>query len=78
MKAADIKSAFVKGEFFEESRELFMENIRNPEEPQLPFPDLVRIRKMVFGLSDAPRMWYDGPRMGKKHNGLRRLDAVVR
>ena len=56
--AADIKSAFMKGEFFDESRELYMENVKNPDEPQLPCPDLVKIKKGVFGLSDAPRMWY--------------------
>ena len=58
MIAADIKSAFMKGEFFDESRELYMENVRNSNEPQLPFPDLVKVKKGVFGLNDAPRMWY--------------------
>ena len=58
LMAADIKSAFMKGEFFDDDRELYMENVRNPQEPQLPFPGLARIRKGVFGLSDAPRMWY--------------------
>lgn len=58
LMAADIKSAFMKGEFFEDSRELYMENVRNPAEPRLPFHDLVKIKKGVFGLNDAPRMWY--------------------
>lgn len=56
--ASDMKSAFTKGEFFDDDRELYMENVRNPQEPQLPFPGLVRFKKGVFGLSDAPRMWY--------------------
>ena len=42
----------------DDDRELYMENVRNPQEPQLPFPGLVRFKKGVFGLSDAPRMWY--------------------
>ena len=58
--SADIKSAFMKGDaYMDGTRELFMENIRGAlDEPRLPFPGLARIRKGVFGLSDAPRRWY--------------------
>ncbi|CAL1128158.1 unnamed protein product [Cladocopium goreaui] len=58
--SADIKSAFMKGDaYMDGTRELFMENIRGAsDELRLPFPGLARIRKGVFGLSDAPRRWY--------------------
>lgn len=58
--SADIKSAFMKGDaYLEGTREPFMENIRGAlGEPRLPFPGLARIRKGVFGFSDAPRGWY--------------------
>ena len=60
--SADVKSAFMKGDpFAEGSRELYMQNMSGAHgEPLLPFPRhcLARIRKGVFGLSDAPRLWY--------------------
>ena len=61
LMSADVKSAFLKGDpFMKSDRELFMSNIKDAHDaPQLPFGDcLARIRKGVFGLSDAPRMWY--------------------
>jgi len=61
--AADIKSAFLKGEVFEEGeRELYICNIRilSADEPLLPLGsgNLARLRKGVFGLADSPRRWY--------------------
>lgn len=61
--AADIKSAFLKGEVFEEGeRELYICNIRilTADEPLLPLGrgNLARLRKGVFGLADSPRRWY--------------------
>ena len=60
LMSADIKSAFLKGDpYMAGVRERFMENVRGRDgEPRLPFPDLVKIKKGVFGLADAPRMWY--------------------
>lgn len=63
MWSADIKSAFLKGELFEEGeRELYITNIRttSDDEPILPFGRnaLAKVRKGVFGLADSPRRWY--------------------
>lgn len=63
LRSADIKSAFMKGEFFDVGeRELYIENIRpqHPEEPVLPLKPgvLCRLRKGIFGLADSPRRWY--------------------
>ena len=57
--SADGKSAFLKGDaYVDGQRELFLENVKG-EEPKLPFGScLAKIRKGVFGLSDAPRQWY--------------------
>ncbi|CAK9056115.1 unnamed protein product [Durusdinium trenchii] len=57
--SADVKSAFLKGDaYVDGQRELFLENVKG-EEPKLPFGScLAKIRKGVFGLSDAPRQWY--------------------
>ncbi|CAK8992833.1 unnamed protein product, partial [Durusdinium trenchii] len=50
---ANKEDAYVDGQ-----RELFLENVKG-EEPKLPFGScLAKIRKGVFGLSDAPRQWY--------------------
>ena len=61
--SADVKSAFLKGEYFQEGeRELYICNIRctSADEPMLPFSagGLARVRKGVFGLADSPRRWY--------------------
>ena len=61
--SADVKSAFLKGELFEEGeRELYITNIRtqSADEPKLPLGpgNLARLRKGVFGLADSPRRWY--------------------
>ena len=60
--SCDVKAAFMKGNpYMAGTRELFIENVRNRHgEPQLPFgpKGLARVRKGVFGLSDAPRQWY--------------------
>ena len=63
LMSADVKSAFLKGDpYLSEARELYMENMRvkSEDEPKLPLEPgcLVKIRKGVFGLSDAPREWY--------------------
>ena len=63
LRSADIKSAFMKGEFFDVGeRELYIENIRpqHPREPVLPLKPgvLCRLRKGIFGLADSPRRWY--------------------
>lgn len=63
LKAADIKSAFLKGEEFAPGeRELYIANIRTicDDEPDLPLGEggLARLRKGIFGLSDSPRRWY--------------------
>ncbi|CAK9081636.1 unnamed protein product [Durusdinium trenchii] len=59
LMSADVKSAFLKGDaYVDGQRELFLENVRG-DDPKLPFGDcLAKIRKGVFGLSDAPRQWY--------------------
>ncbi|CAK9071940.1 unnamed protein product [Durusdinium trenchii] len=56
--SADVKSAFLKGEHFQEGeRELYICNIRctSVDEPMLPFSagGLARVRKGVFGLADS-------------------------
>ena len=60
--SADTKSAFLKGDpYMAGVREIYITKIRktSPDEPELPFGDrLCRVRKGVFGLSDAPRQWY--------------------
>ena len=60
--SADIKSAFMKGDRYEEgSREIYLQNIGGTHDmPQLPIPEgcIGKIVKGVFGLSDAPRQWY--------------------
>lgn len=61
--SADVKSAFLKGDpYMAGDRELYMENMKDSETsdaPGLPFGRaLVKIRKGVFGLADAPRQWY--------------------
>ncbi|CAK9068068.1 Cys-loop ligand-gated ion channel (ELIC) [Durusdinium trenchii] len=61
--SADVKSAFLKGDpYMAGDRELYMENMKDSETsdaPGLPFGRaLAKIRKGVFGLSDAPRQWY--------------------
>ena len=61
--SADIKSAFLKGDLFEDGeRELYITNIRvqSEDEPTLPFgrDSLAKVRKGVFGLADSPRRWY--------------------
>ena len=61
--SADVKSAFLKGELFEDGeRELYISNIRRAcaDEPLLPFGvhGLAKVRKGVFGLADSPRRWY--------------------
>lgn len=61
--SADVKSAFLKGELFEEGeRELYITNIRRScaDEPLLPFSadGWAKVRKGVFGLADSPRRWY--------------------
>ena len=58
--SADVKSAFLKGDpYMAGDRELYMENMKDSETsdaPGLPFGRaLAKIRKGVFGLSDAPR-----------------------
>ena len=63
LRSADIKSAFMKGEFFDVGeRELYIENIKpqHPGEPTLPLKPgvLCRLRKGIFGLADSPRRWY--------------------
>lgn len=63
MCSADIKSAFMKGESYVEGsgREIYLQNVSGPSDyPKLPIPEgcIARILKGVFGLSDAPRMWY--------------------
>ena len=59
LMSADVKSAFLKGDaYVDGQRELFLENVRG-DDPKLPFGNcLAKIRKGVFGLSDAPRQWY--------------------
>ena len=61
--SVDVKSAFMKGDpYLAGTRELYLENVKgNHGEPRLPFSSsrgLARIKKGVFGLSDAPRQWY--------------------
>ena len=62
--SADVKSAFLKGEYFlPGERELFIENIRccPSGEPGLPLAGtygLAKLKKGIFGLSDSPRRWY--------------------
>ena len=63
--SADVKSAFLKGDPYVEGsdggRELYIQNVRHKgDEPSLPLgaSGLARIKKGVFGLSDAPRQWY--------------------
>ncbi|CAK9107883.1 unnamed protein product, partial [Durusdinium trenchii] len=62
LMSCDVKSAFLKGDpYMDGTRELFIENTKGLHgEPQLPFGAscLARVRKGVFGLSDAPRQWY--------------------
>ena len=58
--SADVKVAFLKGDpYIAGVRELYITNVRtnSPDEPRIPFGDcLCRVRKGVFGLSDAPTM----------------------
>jgi len=60
--SVDVKSAFLNGDpYLAGTRELFIQNVKNNHgEPQLPFGrfGLARVKKGVFGLSDAPRQWY--------------------
>lgn len=60
--SADVKAAFLKGDAYIAGLcELYIANIRtnSPDELRLPFGDgLCRVRKGVFGLSDAPRQWF--------------------
>ena len=60
--SVDVKSAFMKGDpYMTGTRELFIENVKSRHgEPTLPFSaiGLARVKKGVFGLSDAPRQWY--------------------
>ena len=63
LMSADVKSAFLKGEFFAEGeRILYIERIKtsSPDEPNLPLQDggLAKLRKGIFGLADSPRRWY--------------------
>jgi hypothetical protein len=59
---ADVKAALLKGDAYMAcARELYIANIRtnDPDEPRLSFGEgLCRVRKGVFGLSDAPRQWF--------------------
>ena len=60
--SVDVKSAFMKGApYLAGTRELFVENVKGRHgEPMLPFCaiGLAKVKKGVFGLSDAPRQWY--------------------
>ncbi|CAL1174258.1 unnamed protein product [Cladocopium goreaui] len=60
--SVDVKSAFMKGDpYLAGTRELFVENVKSRHgEPMLPFSaiGLAKVKKGVFGLSDAPRQWY--------------------
>lgn len=78
--SVDVKSAFLKGELFEEGeRELYITNIRtlSPDEPRLPLGkwNLARLKKGVFGLADSPRRWYlrlhrSMVRLGRKRSSM--------
>ena len=60
--SADIKSAFMKGDRYQEgTRELYLQNVSGPPDvPKVPIPPgcLAKVVKGVFGLADAPRRWY--------------------
>ena len=61
--SADVKSAFLKGDpYMSGEREIYVENIRRSDktEPGIPLGEigLAKVRKGVFGLADAPRMWW--------------------
>eukprot|EP00435_Cladocopium_sp_Y103_P018581 s757_g4.t1 len=80
--SADVKAAFLKGDaYIAGLRELYIANIRtnNPDEPRLPFGEgLCRVRKGVFGLSDAPRQWFLRLSRALEERGWKRshLDAA--
>ena len=80
--SADVKAAFLKGDAYVAGhRELYIANIRtnNPDEPRLPFGEgLCRVRKGVFGLSDAPRQWFLRLSRALEERGWKRshLDAA--
>ena len=59
--SGDIKSAFMKGDFFsDETRVLFLCQTDEKNGPSIPLKpgQLARVRKAVFGLADAPREWW--------------------
>ena len=59
--SGDIKSAFMKGDVFEdETRLLFICETDPNAGPMIPLKpgQLARVRKAVFGLADAPREWW--------------------
>ena len=60
--SADIKSAFMKGDKYQEgTRELYLQNVAGASDvPKIPIPSgcLAKVVKGVFGLADAPRRWY--------------------
>ena len=61
--SADVKSAFLKGDpYMSGEREIYVQDVRrsDPSEPGVPLENgrLAKVRKGVFGLADAPRMWW--------------------
>ena len=57
--AADVKSAFLKGDPFV-TRELYIGPTNEKTGPEIPLPRgcLAKVLKGVFGLADAPRQWW--------------------
>jgi hypothetical protein len=52
----DLKTAFLQGEAYDESRDIICEL---PKEAGLPWYTVARMKKPAYGLNDAPRRWWN-------------------
>ena len=52
----DLKTAFLQGEAYDESRDIICEL---PKESNLPWYMCARMKKPAYGLNDAPRRWWN-------------------
>ena len=52
----DLKTAFLQGEAYDETRDIICEL---PKEAGLPWYTVARMKKPAYGLNDAPRRWWN-------------------
>ena len=60
LKKGDVKAAFLQGKGLPEDKPVFIEaNEELAEELGIPVGDIVKLKKAVYGLCQAPKSWYE-------------------